>query len=465
MAEVLRLANSGQTVLLDLLSGALRLKAGTWTTRSANVTGQYRFSNFGAQWQFDHYGPVSETLDLVANQVGAGAIRATLGDMTDFLEQARRWHGGGLADSSVWLEWNSDGEPVKRALIYDGAVQLLASGRLNPMLTDGSAIARLALTRHALWENVAASSLSTIGISALGGKYEFTGVAGNAPARISLLQVDGNTGAETYPLTEIWAGFREKNQGSSNFNPVWECEDGTNATDAADGADATASDGNKVRVTFATVTTLAKRMSISVTQAAAGYGHTDYVHFQGRYLVLLRCKTTAGTIGVQMRSGYDGEIQGELAIVENTSWLLKPLGEVSIPSHWGSQFSSAGFIKSVTIELWAERITALGTENLDLDCLVLIPAGAMVSLSNTALLGATHVMAVLATRENDETVGYEFNSAATAAGAIDYSPTEWSLPVGDGVLVVAAQATAAHELAVTMDVAINYVPRWLLFRE
>ena len=148
-------------------------------------------------------------------------------------------------------------------------------------------------------------------------------------------------------INYLWLGFRPENAGLTNFESLWECEDGTivDVVDTALQADVAPINGvndaspvgalgnDSLRCTFAVDPTLIERFHVTVNDVCTAAGHADFDHQQGEYLILLRCRIigAGGVAGVQMRSGYTGQIIHEEVYVDNTDWHLIPLGNISIP--------------------------------------------------------------------------------------------------------------------------------------
>lgn len=453
MAERLRLANLDQTTTVDLLSGTLKLKNATWETQSPSPNAAP--------------GRVQETMDVQGTDTVANLL-AGVKAVEDVLAGASLFDKDPVQYTSWWLEWNANGESEKRTLLYGGALRVLAQSRLNPMMTDGHILARLGLSRHALWENASATSISTTGLSVWGGKWTPTLAKGTANGRVLYFDVKGASGGGG-PLSRIWVGVRPVRYGTSSFTAVWECESGTNGTDASDVADATASpaggSGYKVQVSFATSTALVKRLGIKLGDVIAG---PYYNHCVGRYLVLCRCKVSAGTIGLQMQSGFGGSAtaaQSEELPISNTSWQLIPLGYVQIPPtgyRYGMP-TTLGLISNFEISLYAERWDGAGT--LDLDALCLIPAEHSAYMDGAAVQysGGLSYLARVMTFENDvhDAVAY---SAGGLENNLDFSDFDWYWPYEGAMVIVAAQRASSHELTDTVNIDGQVYPRWLSYR-
>ena len=283
MAATLKLQTLDTNTYVDLLAGTLKIEGHHWTTRTAAPEGDYTHVPYGAQPAFDHYPPVVETIDLAGKDTGAN-LTAAIAALDSLLATARRWHTNNYTQNSVWLWHAATGETAaRRALVYEGSLQLLAAHGLDPMLDNAAVSLRLTLTRHPFWEPVTSTTQTTSAYTLWGNRWVLSAVPGNEPARVRDLQVKPRSGGGG-PLYRLWIGLREQivTVSTPNLDTVWELEDGANEATATDVADATASPsaaaGAKVQVAFNVTATHTKRMSITAAQAAVRYGHTNYSH-------------------------------------------------------------------------------------------------------------------------------------------------------------------------------------------
>lgn len=451
--QILRLANEDQSILIDLSGGPIiRLGEPGFDLETPGMGGAFTYEPYGAQFDFENFQPHTETFSLTLRGL-AGAVVNQLDRLQDFLEAVRLFNAGDIAAKSCWLEFSADGEELKRSLLYAASFQVTSRDNITPgepCLMVGT----LALTRHPLWETPTTSYITASSKSTLGGQYNYTDIPGNTLARIWQGTATPSGMAILY---RYWVGIRRFNQGVSGFEPLWECEDGTNV--AADTSDVNlvgvASADWTVRTTFA-VGGLVERFNISVDDVWTAAANTDYNHVQGRYLVLMRCRVigVGAVAGIQMHSGYTGNIIHEEIYIDNTNWRLIPLGNISIPPWEGHYFRGDGFVRNFTLNIYAEEITA--PCDLDCDCLVLIPNEHM-------LYGEGSELNVF-TMEDDRSAGYAPDAFGLASDAIYYSLTDWYLPPGDGMIIVAAEDTAAHALGENMTSRLDYYPRWTLYR-
>lgn len=459
MARVLNLANYNRTTVIDLINGTFKIDKYSWVTSTTDARIRYDYTPFGAQPTFEYYQPVAEVFTLTSCIGGAAALKA-LHQIQDVMEGVRRYHDGVPTVESWWLEWNTEDEEPKRALIYTMTLDFPVTREVtsNFMECYGTDV-RVALTRHPLWENKVEVGIDKdTSVSADGGIMAVTPVYGTAPGRIHDFRLYVTASEPTTALVEHWIGIRPTHNGTAAFTPVWECELGTNGTDAADAGDVTASAANKVTITPGT-TTLVKRLGILLSQIEAT--STERPDYEGRYLILLRCKVSAGTWGIQMRSGYTDNIVHEEIYVDNTSWYLHELGEVSIPPWASHLLKKADFFASYQISIFGERVSGAGT--LDIDCLILIPTEHFTYLYGTSMTH-NHNILYAHTLENDTNVAYVLSNATTVDDSVAQIPKLWYIPQEGGILIYAGQGLAAHVLGNIVTIEMYNYPRWLAHR-
>ena len=293
----------------------------------------------------------------------------------------------------------------------------------------------------------------------LGGKWTLADNGGTDAGRIAQFDIKGSSGGGT--MTRFWVGLRPTYFGLTDFTTLWECEDGTLGTDTASAVDASSSGGDVARVSFATATAMTNRVTLVIGNT------TTPNHMVGRYLVLLRCSVSAGTMGLQMRTGYTGiSVFGEHreVFISNTGEQYVELGEIQIPGQgYRSLLQDTNNVKNYTLIIAAERVSGSGT--LDMDAIVLIPTEHFLYLDDvqTSYPGSSYPTEVY-TSENDEvsTLSFEASSIPTRSGTI--SATNWKYPKDGGVLVIAGQGSATQDIASFVDLGYSVFPRWRQWR-
>jgi len=352
MADLLKLKNKLETQEIDLLAGTYKLRHGSWATGTPQMATDYKPVPYGAHPSFQNYLTQVETMDLIAQDTTHSTIRAAQQDITQALNAARVWNQHPLwtiysvtSGTDAWfLHWNIDGETEKRSLIYEGSLAGINEQCAEPFIYSNVSLLRMALIRHPFWEPVVANSegISKTTISSLGGSQTFSSVDGDVWARIVSARLNGKAGSG--PIHRTWMGIREEMGGVSNFESVWELENGTKYNGAANSTSRADYSGSAhVRDTSLSAS-LTAYVTLSVGAMCAAEGHADYIHQAGEYLVLCRCAVDAGTVGLQMRYGYElgTMIPCEEVFINNTSWRLIELGNVTIPPTGGDTINLTG---------------------------------------------------------------------------------------------------------------------------
>lgn len=438
MAVGLFLSDGTNTVYFVGGSSVLLLSTGGWNTVSEN-------SEF-----------IWETLELVSDTTDS-SVRTEKKTLDLLLKEARIYATNELSSNPVWLYWNADGESQKRSLVLDGSTEILSDDIWSPLMGINSIKVKLAIKRKPFWEATSTTSASTTGLSVTGGEWTIGNNAGTEDQRIEEAYFTIRTTAKQ----RIWAGIRPIYEGVGDFDPLWECEDGTNYVDATDTADGTASGGNKVTISFVAAT-LSRRFSVSIDDVI---GIGDANHFVGKYQVIGRCKVDSVNtqVRVQLRSGYFYLITTETIVQDTiidgqTSWDLVELGEVQFPPMGNRDGREADQLDYMSLTIWAERLSGSGT--LDFDCLILIPSEHYFYGEATSLVADDLFEAYVSNNDDFYAVG----NGIGAWGNIDFNMPNWKYPIGGGHMVVAAAEASSHTLTGTVDVLLKLLPRWHSYR-
>jgi hypothetical protein len=447
MAAIHRLTDtaqaSGKTV--DFIAGPLKRRAGAWQIMP---TGD---------------GYVTETFGLTANGTES-AIMGEVQKLSELIEQNRLYWEEASYRDPVWYECSTTSESAaKRALVVEiGLVPITEERLATPLLGGTDALFEITITRLEEWEDTAGNYPATnVTLSTIGGALGMAAVSGSYPSRIDYIDFqDTNAGT----LYKVWAGIRPTGSGTASFSPVWALNKGSMANDAATEADSAGYNGTIVKITFSGTSTMADRVSVSVGSIAA---NNSYDHFAGRYLVLSRCYVNTGTATIQMKSGYGTVLApSDYREITNTTYKYTPLGEVLIPpmgNYVNSPFSGSAINKTFRIAMYAERNSAAGS--LYLDCLVMIPSDHYtVSIGNT-----------IGVDNSGYTQHYTFEDGKHAAVALDASSNpnanlevgfrNWEMPIGGGLLVVAAERGTAQVKTDTFEVTIHTIHRHRFYND
>lgn len=313
-------------------------------------------------------------------------------------------------------------------------------------------------------------------ISTVGGKMTFSDtVEGTAPARITRFRLASESGGGG-PMTQAWFGFRSAELGTpANFVPVWELEDAgtlgddtTVVSESSDTSPSGSTTNNKLQCTFATDQTMDTRAVIKVGDVTANVGDQ-----RGRHLVLLRAKVTdTRTAYVRMDSAYTNATSwrtGTRMLVDSTSWLLYPIGYITIPATRLSEFETL-YGGGPTFNNFAIRIGAQdagGSGNLEMDCLVLIPQDEGAVYINNASMeytGGVSGEGILGIDPFGNSYAVDIPSFAIEKG-LEAQFEHFALPNGNGNIgVLAAQRATSQVLIDTLWVSFYGRFRWRSLR-
>lgn len=411
--------------------------------------------------------PVKEVMRLQIEGSDHDNLAAREQALMTKLREAQEYQDSKVEVYGIWLRDKLPDETgTRQAFIKAGSLKIGETIH-SPPVSPGNFLsnATLTLKRMPFWENLNLSTISAGGISGTGGSYDYSSVGGDVGARIMQTIFKGATGW-TGPLYEFWMGFRTDRFGDrANFEPVWECEDGTNGTDSSDAVDATASAGNKVTCDFGAEEDMVARVTVAVEDVTA-----DYTDQRGEFAVLLRAKVGASTtcrvrLLDNFASATTWRTQGRVE-VSSTSWKLYPVGSVSIPPLRGSQYLHHNKLRNYSLRIEAER--ASGSNDLDLDCFILIPT-AEKSLyfagGNVRKFGSITYPATIYITPEGLIYGDQADAGSMPTASIkDIDAPGYELPVGDGTLYLAAQREASHVLTDGCGIILKVLPRWSFLR-
>lgn len=411
------------------------------------------------------------TIDVVS-KYDDDYLRDRLHILDKITQYAHDYSADTLNAEAVHLYWAADGEPLRSSVVYDLNYEILSEQGLTALLGKDAAKLRIAFQHSPYWESAGTSNHSGTLIT-LGGTLALTAGSNSFPARIQKFEWGGQPGNEFQTgINKLWAGIRDTRNGYAGFIPKWEAEHGTNATDASDIADANASNGTAVAVTFATGTAMTKRFSVTVSNIATA----NYDDFVGRYLVLGRMRMSAATVEVatELRHGWLGVAGMESSLgvtfisavtdANLVNYNLIPLGVADVPptgdrSGLASTGGAAAPIRSYGMSLYAERLSAGGS--MVFDCFILIPTDHLQIIGSASVSYLGYCRAY--TGEDD--IPYAINyTLANGWGNTEYSFENWNKPVGGGMLVVAAQGATISNLLGTVTISMDIKNRFRAYQ-
>lgn len=458
MAKILQITDGTDT--LDLLAGVFRLADAGWQAQQSDV-------------------PTWETFTLIGSGTDA-QIRSEQDKIDRLAEVAYNYVKDILEKTPVYLRIQSEGETVRRAVVMNMATQYGTESNVSALLGANSTssntviLLTLAVYRTPAFEPESATTKSTTGISTSGGKWiPPTSNAGVLDQRIATATFSSTTA--TAALYKMWIGIRKVRLGLTDLQSLWECENGTMiSADTTTAADATASNSSKVQCTFATTAALAKRFTLFWQSAATG-GTTPTDDIIGEYLVLGRVKLSSSSTEVRilLKHGwqglsYDREIAGDtyLSAVQNsnlTNWNLIELGRVKLPPTGNRDGigEAAGDIPYIGLNVWAERMSASGT--LDMDCFILIPTDYLLYLEQCYVWASGGPTKIYTSPLNEQ---YALSRTGSTGAIINTlgSFNNWFYPAGGGALIIAAQELGQHTLGWTVDITLDLYPRYKIYK-
>lgn len=426
--------------------------------------------------------PVQEAVRIFSNFATQDALATALIALNNMRRDAARYLRDRTEAHPVWLydQLVSETNQRRAAVRHMALKQLTEAHGTGPMgdMIGAQPYYSLAIERQPYWESASDQNATTTNLSALGGSLALSGLDGDAPGRLYSLKIASSL-ARTFKAG--WFGFRSANKHGTlaNFVPLWELEGGTAGTDTALAADATASPGGggntKQTCTFAGVagwgTSAQYRVSINLS---TGIGGANYEDNYGRFVVLLRAKVTAGEAWVRLGHMYGGATSialGRIVEVDATAWTIYNMGTVTIPLRdlqaMPLALLSATHDQYQYIRIYAREET---TCDLDLDCLVLIPADEYyIHVEDMWTIGAgTDRSTYIGVSPLGRHYGFGVDTVADTgmtACRIDTAGDSDGVPIGDIRLYgVVAAANNDHDLSDDWDPTLNVLPRWYSLR-
>jgi hypothetical protein len=377
---------------------------------------------------------------------------------------------------------NETGE--RRALVHNIDVQY-GTGWYGEEATALDLPLTITVLRGPYWENTTVRNLPDSAPSAAACvAYDYTAagdvvsahdIVGDAGARIRYFELNPNGIIERF-----WMGIRSANKhgstGISNFIKTWELEDGTNATDATDTVDATASGGYNVTVSESGIDWDAGNFYEVLRISLSDVTSNEEDNF-GKFLSLMRAKTASSTTWecrywITHNVATFQRIRTDPVEINSSSWLNYEMAVIKVGSRDYHAVSKTDYSpdeeQSFTILIEARRTS--GSGDLNLDCLIPIPVdeGFIKIDSNASQIAQPstyfgqspegHFVAV----QHDTTTG-DLNQLSF----ID-SVNNFSLPPGDGRIYCVYERVSAS--SITATVIFNdadsgrYYERWLSLR-
>jgi hypothetical protein len=428
--------------------------------------------------------PVIETLNLFVSNTSYDNISSNMQSLHEMQVLADRYINDNQQEDPVWLHANMDGETGERRAL----VRSITAQYKHPWFGAGEATTNIPLSltvvREPYWERTTARSLDGVSITGAACMvYDHTNtpsqdIVGDVGARVRFWRMTSATSAAVF-----WMGVRSANKhgatGITNFEEIWECEDGTNNASESgitDTVDATASGGNRVTLTETDLNwddgTYRMVLNLKLSDISAN----EQDNF-GKYLWLLRAKASAGssTWDVKLQYSYHystnpvSPIDSEIVEVSGTSWNiyemgLSPIGLRNMHALLDTDF---GFSNETTfrVDIFARRTS--GAADLHLDCLCPIPTDEGFCKVERTSAADTDVTIFGYSPEGTTAVMAHTNANAPIRTAGTVNDEGFRLPLGDGRTYIVASNTSYHDLnnlSVNASDVGKYYECWLSLR-
>lgn len=424
--------------------------------------------------------PVLETINLILNHTSQNNLAASMQSLHEMQVLADRYINDRTQETPVWMHAQMNGETgERRALVYEINIQYgpqyLAAGSSIPQIP-----LVLTVARGPYWENPTVTNTGSSGnLTGACVTWDYTTTpgdnVGDVPARIRLFSIE-----LTDTTTRYWMGFRSANKhgatGLSNFETIWECEDGTNNPDSVetgitDQADATASGGNIVRLVETDVDwddgSWRRVMLHTLTQAS-----TNEEDQFGNFLWLLRAKvpTSSSTWELYFRfhsntSGVSVGISKDIIEINDTDWRFYEMGINPISLRNMQAIIEADQSKTqdgdFSVSVYGRRTS--GTSNLYLDCIIPLPIDEGFAKLD---FGKSYTRHYFGQSPKGEWGAMVYSAGATLdICATPESIENFSVPVGDGRLYTVFERASASDITDVVNLGVSkYYERWLSLR-
>jgi hypothetical protein len=428
--------------------------------------------------------PVLEVLNLLLSRSDQDNIASSMQALHDMQIWAEQYMKDPTTEDPVWLHAkmaNETGE--RRALVHRIEIQYGASWYGDEATAEDLPLT-ITVLRGPYWESTSVRNLPDAAPSAAACvAYDYT-AAGDVVAahdivgdgaRLRYFDVFDNGSDQT---GRFWMGIRSANKhgatGISNFEPIWECEDGTNGTDATDTVDSTASGGYNVTVSESGVDWDDGSFHVVLTHTLTN-ATTNEEDQLGNFLWLLRTKVASGTWEIRFNFPYGASnprnyYSSPIKEITSTNWeyyemCVLPIGLRNIHAITDSDFSKSN-IGAYSLEIVARRTS--GSGDFYVDCVIPLPIDeGMVKFQSDETLALAHH----SIGQSPEGIydGLKHKSSAVEEKIEILSINNFVLPPGDGrIYCVYAKAGGTSDIADVItfndgDIG-RYYERWLSLR-
>jgi hypothetical protein len=420
-------------------------------------------------------GRVIETIKLRAKGTSIDNLAANLQGMADKAWQTERY--APIDRYGVWLRAKLDGETnARQAFVYAMRHEQASS------IFDQAMVSRfrineytLAVERSPYWEGTASTDFASgTTLTVMGGTLQYSGIPGDVPARMALVQV--NTGATCGAFGNLhqghyWIGFRSSRYGTpGSFNPYWDIRLGTKYEGGTLLAVANSRMGTVGAWGGAFSADGTAHILVNIDMAQV----TNNVYDQnGHYLALLRAYVNAGTFSLNLRYGLNPTYK----YMENPPvsigwggagrWNFYSMGMVDFGGQ--APYVVGGTVvdfSSNFMQIRGQRLS--GTRSLYMDTIILIPLEGYCEYGdpdpgNRSNNGMTLYQGLQRPNEtieyagkSESLLGAYANSLYTRGGC----QMSGGIPPGSGVAVVVGESEDASDKDGKCQLTVRAIPRW-----
>lgn len=391
-------------------------------------------------------GLIEERYPIIAQGTNGQNIAVETNKIIELREVARFYHSQTEREKGVWLREAATGDIYTRqALIHDITITWLSQRGRSRLLVHGNIFyGELVILRQSQWESIEEQADLRTNVSLIGGhfdvaSYYYKGMTG---ARIDALVIKNpNIGGTSQLIYEAWVGFREKGMGFSSFNPLIECEVGTNQTGDTSNHNQTYFNGGTAKqVTFNLFPMMTPRVRYTLSQFTASNRH----HYFGEYLVLLGYQHYGGTFAAKLSGQNVISSQAtNLPQVSTQRSRIIELGYIRIPAqplrdkHTWTNFGD--------IDFYIEAERTAGINPLFLDFMILMPARHTLKMTPVYNLMVNNGRLYFHQHADRSMTSYQTSSGGAAFQTfIDFEAQNFWLPPDETKMIFAANTYATH---------------------
>ena len=403
-------------------------------------------------------------------------------------------------DTPVWYHIKLDDETgERRALVKSIEFQPAQSYIDIGMGSPGSVKGTLIIERHPYWERTSQRYFDGVDPVTAGASisYDYTtygphDIVGDVAARVGSFKIGSPTSGAN--LDRFWIGLRSENKhpSLSDFQLIWECEDGTNNASESGITDDTTSDVNGaspgsgsgayvevVETDLEWDDTWQEVLTISIEDIISLPSSSELEANYGNFLWLARTKVTAGEWQIKLGFGYE-DISAfafsDPVVVDSTSWDYYDAAIGALPPRDIQAGDPLGLIlndRRLAIQIQARRTSGEGDLHLDCLCPIPLDEGFLIVSGANLVSGASltadayfyytpHDRPSMVAR-SDVGIG-----ATRYTQLPEFSAHNFRLPPGDGRMIIVYARASSSVLTDTMTVArgdrYGYWERWLSLR-